>query len=170
MSDTETTPETPTETPAGEPKVFSEDYVKDLRNENAGLRVSKKEAVDAAKVETRAAVIGEYEPQLVAKDTEIASLKADLTTATTDSLKLRAVLGAEGVQAGDVLELVDLVQGNDEESISASVQRVLKVYGKQETKSPAFDPSQGLGGGDIPLNGDKVVRMFENALGIKTSR
>lgn len=157
------TPETPT--------TFSADYVKDLRDEAARYRTEKKDAVDTAKTETRSEVVKEYEPQLAEKDGEIATLKADLGTATVDNLKLRAVLGAEGVSAGDVLELVELVQGTDEETISESVKRVLKVYSKnQNPVVPNSDPSQGSGGGTIPLNGDPVVRMFEQALGIKTSR
>ncbi|AGY36957.1 scaffolding protein [Mycobacterium phage Stephig9] len=152
-------------TDAPEGKTFSEDYVKSLRDEAAAARVGKKEAVDTAKTETRAEVIAEYEPQMAEKDTQIATLTADLATAQVENQKLRAVLGSEGVAAGDVLDLVDLVQGSDEESISESVKRVLAVYGKRETKSPAYDPSQGMGGGNIPLNGDPVLNILKQAVG-----
>ncbi|AER26396.1 head scaffolding protein [Mycobacterium phage Saintus] len=169
MSDTPGTPDaTPSATPATptpEPDTFSRDYVETLRSENAAARVKNKEAVETAKTETRAEVIAEYEPQMAEKDTQIATLTADLTAAQVDNQKLRAVLASEGVAAGDVLDLVDLVQGSDEESISESVKRVLAVYGKRETKSPAYDPSQGMGGGNIPLNGDPVLNILKQAVG-----
>ena len=150
-------------------KTFSADYVKDLRDEAAKYRTEKAGAVEAAKVETRADVIKEYEPQIAEKDGEIATLKADLSVATVENLKLKAVLGSEGVDASDVLELVDLVQGDDEESISDSAKRVLKFYSKQDKdpKSPPFDPTQGHGGATPPLNGDPILNILKAAVGAK---
>lgn len=151
-------------------KSFSAEYVKDLRDEAAKYRTEKAGAVETAKVETRAEVINEYEPQLAEKDSEIASLKTDLSVATVENLKLKAVLGSDGVDAGDVLELVDLVQGDDEESISESAKRVLKFYSKQDKdpKSPPFDPTQGHGGGGaVPLNGDPILNILKAAVGAK---
>lgn len=151
-------------------KTFSAEYVRDLRDEAAKYRTEKSSAVETAKVETRADVIKEYEPQLADKDGEIASLKADLSVATVENLKLKAVLASEGVDASDVLELVDLVQGDDEESISESAKRVLKFYSKQDKdpKSPPFDPTQGHGGGGaVPLNGDPILNILKAAVGAK---
>lgn len=151
-------------------KTFSAEYVKDLRDEAAKYRTEKAGAVEAAKVDTRAEVIKEYEPQLADKNSEIATLKADLSAATVENLKLKAVLGSEGVDASDVLELVDLVQGDDEESISESTKRVLKFYSKQDKdpKSPPFDPTQGHGGGGaVPLNGDPILNILKAAVGAK---
>lgn len=151
-------------------KTFSAEYVKDLRDEAAKYRTEKSSAVEAAKVDTRAEVIKEYEPQLADKTGEIASLKADLSVATVENLKLKAVLASEGVDAGDVLELVELVQGDDEESISESAKRVLKFYSKQDKdpKSPPFDPTQGHGGGGaVPLNGDPILNILKAAVGAK---
>ncbi|ASR77120.1 head scaffolding protein [Mycobacterium phage MyraDee] len=162
MSDTPSTPETPAapETPA---ETFSRDYVEGLRTEAAKYRNEKKDAVETAKTEARSEVVKEYEPQLAERDTTIAGLTSDLSAREVELAKLKAVLGAE-IPTEDVLTVAELVQGTDEESISASVQRVKSIYGKTPGKGPAFDPSQGHGG-HIPLNGDPVLEMFRKALG-----
>ncbi|OBJ41330.1 hypothetical protein A5630_23100 [Mycolicibacterium mucogenicum] len=162
----------PADTPdTADGKTFSAEYVADLRAENARRRVEAKDAVEAARTETRAEVVTEYEPQLAEKDTQIAALTADLSAAQADNLKLRAVLAADGVEAADVLELVDLVQGTDEAGITSSLERVLKVYGKRKADSAptprATDPSQGSGGDVVPLNGNGVVNMLKAAVGAR---
>ena len=163
MSDSIETPSGDNETPEVKQDTFSREYVQELRDEAAKYRNEKKDAVELAKTETRAEVLKEYEPQLAEKVEEIATLTTDLTEARNENLKLRAVLGSEGVAAGDVLELAELVSGNDEESISESVSRVLKIYGKQETKSPAYDPTQGKGAPPA-LNSPKLLQALKNAV------
>lgn len=163
MSDTETTEATP-KVPEAESDTFSRDYVEALRNEAAKYRTEKKDAVEEAQAKTRAEVVKEYEPELAERDSKIASLTNDLNTLQVENQKLRAVLGAEGVAAGDVLELVELVQGEDEESISDSVKRVLKFYNKGGASSDAVDPTQGHGN-HMPLNGDPVLDALKRAVG-----
>lgn len=161
--------EAPATDPASAPETFSREYVEGLRGEAAKYRNEKKDAVDAAKAEAVAEAVAEYEPKVAERDTQISTLTADLAAATTDNLKLRAVLGSEGVATGDVLSLVELVQGTDEESISESVKRVLAVYGKKDTSSPAYDPTIGSGNGGAvpPLNGDPVLNLLRRAVGAK---
>lgn len=161
--------------PAGEPSTddsalpeWAREKLTKANNEAAKYRTEKNDAVTKAQTDTRAEVIAEYEPQVSERDAQIATLTTDLTAATTDNLKLRAVLGSEGVAASDVLDLVELVQGSDEESITASVKRVLAVYGKKESASPAYDPTIGSGnGGTVPLNGSPVLDMLKAAVGAK---
>ncbi|AZS11985.1 scaffolding protein [Mycobacterium phage Zetzy] len=162
MSDTPTTTETQNAADQGqEPKVetFSRDYVEELRRENAGLRVSKKEAVEAAKAE----VIREYEAKAAEKDTTITELQTSLSDRDLELLKIKAVLGAE-VPTEDVLDVVSLIQGTDEDSVSESVKRVKALLGKAPAKSPAFDPTQGSGS-HIPLNGNPLLDALKRAVG-----
>lgn len=148
---------------ANVPETFSREYVTELRDEAAKYRNEKKDAVTTAQAETRAEVVGEYEPQLAAKDTEIGSLKETVATQGIELLKLKAVLGAE-VPTADVLTVAELVQGSDDETISESVKRVMSIYGKTPAKGPYVDPSQGTGG-DIPLNGNKLLSALSRAVG-----
>lgn len=167
MSETHTTPETPaTSDQSQEPKVetFSREYVEGLRSEAAKYRNEKKDAVEAAKTETRAAVVKEYEPQLAEKDSRISELESDLSARDLELLKLKAVLKAE-IPTEDVLDVVTLIQGTDEETVSESVKRVKALLGKAPAKGPAFDPTQGAGTGHMPLNGNPVLDALKRAVG-----
>lgn len=163
------TPDTPDVTPADIPdvdpeaKTFSEDYVKGLRAENAAARVAKKEAVDSAKVEVRAEVVAEYEPQIAERDTRITELETAFADQSLELVKLRAVIAAK-VPTDDIDAVAGLVQGTDDESIGDSVKRVMSIYGKKEQLSPPIDPSQGAGG-TTPLNGDKIANLLKRAVG-----
>lgn len=146
-----------------EGKTFSEDYVKKLRDENAAARVAKKEAVDAAKIEVRAEVVAEYEPQIAERDTRITELETAFADQSLELAKLRAVIAAK-VPTDDIDTVAGLVQGTDDESIGDSVKRVMSIYGKKEQLSPPIDPSQGAGG-TTPLNGDKIANLLKRAVG-----
>ena len=165
MSDSATTSTPATAAPeAGQPETFSREYVTELRNENAGLRVSKKEAVEAAKTEARSEAIKEYEAQVSERDTTISTLQTDLSARDLELLKIKAVLAAE-VPSEDVLDVVTLIQGTDDESVSESVKRVKALLGKAPATVPATDPTQGAGSGHIPLNGDPVLNVLKRAVG-----
>ncbi|AEK07380.1 scaffolding protein [Mycobacterium phage Rockstar] len=173
MSDTQTTStETPSTPDNGqEPKVesFSREYVEGLRQEAAKYRNEKKDAVEAAKTETRAEVVREYEATVAAKDTEITDLKSQLDSTTLELTKLKAVVEAK-IPVEDILDVVTLVQGSDEESVSESVNRVKTLLNKAPASHPAYDHTQGAGGGTPPLNGDPVLRILEQAVGAKSRR
>ncbi|MDV6975330.1 hypothetical protein [Mycobacterium intracellulare] len=164
MSDTPTTPETP-ETPAApeapKQETFSRDYVETLRQEAARYRNEKKTAADEARAET----IKDYEGKLAEKDTAYSEMESAFGEAYTELLKLKAILREE-IPAEDVLEVLELVQGNDAETIEASVKRVKSLLGKSPAKDRAIDPSQGKGN-PIPLNGDKVTNMLKAAVGAR---
>jgi|SRR5699024_520989 len=147
-------------------ETFSREYVEDLRAEAAKYRTEKKDAVDAAKTEARAEAVQEYETQVAERDSKIGELETTLSDRTLELTKLKAVLSAE-IPSEDVLEVAELVQGTDEESISESVKRVKALLSKGSPKSPAFDPTQGSGNNHIPLNGDPVLKALNNALGLK---
>ncbi|AJD82434.1 scaffolding protein [Mycobacterium phage Sheen] len=169
MSETQSTQET-TSTPDNgqEPKVetFSREYVEGLRSEAAKYRNEKKDAVETAKTETRADVIKEYEPQLAERDTKISSLESDLSARDLELLKIKAVLNA-GIPSEDVLNVVSLVQGTDDESVSESVSRVKALMSKAPASQPPVDHTQGTGGGVPPLNGDKVLNILKAAVKAK---
>lgn len=144
--------------PEAKQETFSLDYVQELRNEAAKHRTKAKEAGEAA----RAEVIKEYEGKLTEKDASLTELQQAHTEASLELLKLKTVLEAK-VPTDDILEVVALVQGSDEESVSASVERVKKLLGKTPANVPAVDSTQGKGGA-IPLNGNPVLDMLKAAV------
>lgn len=164
MSDTPTTPETPATPPAPEAakqETFSRDYVETLRQEAAQARVAKKTAVDEAKAE----VIKDYEGKLAEKDTAFAELQTAHGETTLELLKLKAVVAAQ-IPVEDIGDVVTLVQGTDEETISASVERVKALLGKSPKKDRPVDPSQGQGS-HLPLNGNPLLDMIKGAVGAR---
>ncbi|AXH50385.1 scaffolding protein [Mycobacterium phage Ollie] len=166
MSDTPTTTDTPAATDQGqEPKVetFSREYVEGLRSEAARYRNEKKDAVEEAKTATRAEVVKEYEPQIAEKDSRISELEIDLSARALELLKIKAVLNAE-IPSEDVLDVVTLIQGTDDDTVSESVKRVKALLGKAPAKSPAFDPTQGSGS-HLPLNGNPLLDALKRAVG-----
>jgi len=166
MSETPTNTEAPADSSPGQaPKVesFSADYVKDLREEAARYRNEKKQAVEDARTEARTEVVKEYEPKVAERDQAISQLQQDLSARDLELLKLKAVL-AEGIPSEDVLDVVTLIQGDDEESVSESVKRVKALLGKSPAKQSPVDHSQGRGGDVPPLNGDKVLNILKAAV------
>ena len=162
MSD-ETTTETVTPAAPEAPKqeTFSLDYVQGLRQEAAKYRTEKNEAVAAAKAELAA----KYDQALAAKDSEFEAVRNDMSARELELVKLRAAIKA-GIPSGDVLDVVDLVQGSDEESISESVARVKQLIGKAPTRDRPIDPSQGSGN-TLPLNGDPLLESLKKIVGYR---
>jgi len=167
MPDAPTTPETPA-TPAPEAaptqqETFSRDYVESLRQENANHRLKAKTAGD----EARAEVIKEYEGKLAAKDTAFTELQSTHAETSTELLRLKAILAEDDFAKEDVLKVLDLVSGSDEETISESVKRVKAIYGgKSPAKDRPVDPSQGQGS-HLPLNGSPLLDMLKGAVGAR---
>ncbi|AYD87046.1 scaffolding protein [Mycobacterium phage NicoleTera] len=172
MSDT-ATPETPAEgAPAAavvdphkpEPKVFDEAYVKELRSENASLRVGKREAVEAAVNAAKEA----HTAELVARDTRISELENELGQAWTLLQKYETTIDAK-VPSDKVRAFVEILQGTDADSITESAKKNLELIGGFDRKPvPGFDPTQGFGGrkSDMPLNGDPILDAIKQTLGI----
>lgn len=140
-------------------ETFSRDYVESLRAEAAKYRVEKNTAVDAAK----ASVIKDYEGKAAERDVKFSELETNYATAQLDLLKLKSVLEAD-LPISDVLEVVALVQGTDEESVKESVNRVKSLLGKSPAKVLATDATQGSGS-TVPLNGNPVLEILKRAVG-----
>lgn len=161
-----TTVETPVVTdPPKEPetKVFDEAYVKSLRDEAAAARVAKREAEEAA----REAVKTEYESKLAEESVKYTELQNELSKAQLELEKVYVSLDAK-VPSDKVRAFVEILKGDDRESIEASAKSGLELFGGFDSKSPAYDPSQGLGGRkEIPLNGDPILNAIKQAVGIK---
>ncbi|AIS73688.1 scaffolding protein [Mycobacterium phage Panamaxus] len=169
MSDTQSTTETPAESGQGqEPKTetFSREYVEGLRQEAAKYRNEKKDAVEAAKTEARAETIREYEEKAAEKDATISDLQSKLNDSTLELTKLKAVVEAK-IPVEDILDVVTLVQGTDEETVSESVKRVKALLDKAPASQSPVDHTQGAGGGVVPLNGDPVLNVLKRAVGAK---
>lgn len=162
MSDTAPAPTTDAAPEAGQTpqETFSRDYVEALRNEAANYRNKAKTAAD----EARAEVAKEYKGKLTEKDTAFTALQNTSTEASTELLKLRAVIAAK-IPVEDIEDVVALVQGSDEESVSESVNRVKSLLGKSPAKVAATDPTQGAGNGTVPLNGNPVLDILKRAVG-----
>ena len=141
-------------------ETFTLDYVQKLRDEAAAHRIKAKEAGEAA----RAEVIKEYEGKLAEKDTSLTELDAAHKEASELLLKLQAVIAAK-IPVEDIDDVVALVQGTDEESVSESVSRVKSLLGKSPSHVPATDTTQGSGGGVVPLNGNPVLDILKRAVG-----
>lgn len=172
MSDNTTTPSTDgievsaqeVEKPLdSQPKLFDEAYVKSLREEAAAARVAKKDAVEAAVKELREANAAE----LASRDTAYTELQGELEKAKIELEKLYVTIDA-GVPSDKVRAFVSILQGNDSDSIKASAKSAYELAGGFQTKSPAFDPTQGFGGREpLPLNGDPILQAIKSAVGIK---
>ncbi|CAA79392.1 head scaffolding protein [Fromanvirus L5] len=172
MSDNPTPESTPeAETPEVEKpmepqgKVFDEAYVQSLRQEAAAARVAKKDAVEAAEARVKA----EYEAKLAERDTAYTELQNQLGQAWIELEKVYLSLDAK-VPNDKVRAFVEILEGNDRDSIAESVKSRLELVGGfgNKTPSPAFDPSQGRGGKPpIPLNGDPILEAIKAAVGIK---
>lgn len=148
---------------APQQETFSRDYVESLRSEAAKYRTEKNGAVEAAKD----ALTKDYEGKLAEKDTVLADLQKQTAVTSLELLKLKTVLEAQ-VPVADVLEVVQLVQGDNEADVKASVERVKNLLAKgQPAPTPATDPTQGRGGPAIPLNGDPVLNLLKNAIAHK---
>ena len=146
-----------------QPKLFDEAYVKSLRDEAAAARVAKKDAVDAALKTANET----HQASLAERDTAYTELQNELASARLELEKLYVSIDAN-VPSDKVRAFAGLIQGSDTESIQASAKAAYDLAGGFATKSPAFDPTQGLGGRkDIPLNGDPILQAIKNAVGIK---
>jgi hypothetical protein len=100
---------------------------------------------------------------LTAKEAALNSLQAEFNTASLQLLKMQAVLEAE-IPAEDVLDVVALVQGEDEKTVTESVKRVKSLLGKAPSKDRPVDPSQGSGN-VLPLNGDPLLETVRRIVG-----
>lgn len=157
--DTTTESVTPAAPAAPKPETFSLDYVQGLRQEAAKYRTERNEAVERVKTELQS----EFESQLSAKDSEFGELKSELSSRQVELVKLKAILAA-GIPTDDVLTVAELVQGEDEETVSKSVERVKSLIGKNPPKDRPVDPSQGTGNA-IPLNGDPLLETIKRIVG-----
>ena len=164
MPETDST--TPAEAPAAAPeahpapKTYSKEYVQELRQEAANYRVQKNEAVETAK----AAVTQQFQGQLAEKDVTITQLQNELGSVQLELEKIRTALEAK-VPSDKVLAFASILQGSDPDAIKASAATATELFGGFDSKSPAYDPTQGSGGGVIPLNGDPLLNMLKKVVG-----
>lgn len=165
MSDTDITPadsqpaSVPETHPA--PEVFSKEYVQELRNEAARYRTQKNEAVEATKV----ALATEFEAKLAEKDVALTEIQQQLSNAQLELEKLYVALEAK-VPSEKVRAFAAILQGSDKDSISESAASAKELFGGLNESSPAFDPTQGAGGGVLPLNGDPLLNALKKVVGI----
>lgn len=144
-------------------ETFSKEHVQELRNEAAKYRIEKKDAVELARTEVRAEVIREYEAKMAERDQALTGIQNEFSTTKLELLKLKSVLAAD-IPSVDVMEVVSLVQGSDEDSISDSVARVKALIGKVPQRDLPVDRSQGTGN-PLPLNGDPLLDALKRIVG-----
>lgn len=165
MSDEATTPTEAAAQPAPaaeKAETFGLEYVQQLRGEAAKYRNEKKEAVEAA----RAEVTQQWESKLDQASNAASKLQAELSTAQTEMVKVTTALTL-GVPGEKVVQFASLLQGGSEEEIKTSAQSAKELFGDFKTSQPATDPTQGSGGGAIPLNGDPILAALVKAVGPK---
>lgn len=165
MSDTDSTPTAdvtaaaaPEAHPA--PETFSKEYVQELRNEAARYRTQKNEAVEATKL----AVAKEFEAKLAEKDVTLTDLQQQLSNAQLELEKLYVALEAK-VPSEKVRAFAAILQGSDRDSITEAAESAKELFGGFDSSSPAFDPTQGAGGGVLPLNGDPLLNALKKVVG-----
>lgn len=160
--DSTTTAEAPAAAPVAPtaPETFSKEYVQELRQEAAKYRTQKNEAIEAAE----AAVTQQFQGQLAEKDVSITELKNELSATQLELEKIRTALEAK-VPSDKVLAFASILQGSDPDAIKASAATATELFGGFDSKSPAYDPTQGSGGGVIPLNGDPLLNMLKKVVG-----
>lgn len=166
MSDTDNTPAesapaaaTP-EVAAPAPETFSKEYVQELRNEAANYRNRAKTAAD----EARAAVQAEYDAKLADKDVAYLELQNQLGQAWIELEKVYTAIEAR-IPSDKVRAFAAILQGDDADSIKESAKTAADLFGGLDSKSPAFDPTQGKGGTPLPLNGDPLLNALKKAVG-----
>lgn len=150
MSDTTPQPDAEVTEPsesAETPKVFDEDYVKRFRDEAAGYRVKLKaiedrDKTDAEKHSERVAEL-EAENARFKKDAERAGWIRDAATAT-----------------GMPVEALEVIGGDDYDTVLAGAQRIKSLIPEQKTMIPA-----GAERADLPLNGGGIEDALRKALG-----
>lgn len=143
------------------PKVYDEDYVKELRQEAAAARVAKKDAVEAVEK----ALNEKHAAELAARDTAYTELENELAKERIELQKLRTALEAK-VPSDKVLAFVEILQGEDADSIAESARKNLELIGGFSEKPVlGFDPTQGFGGKrTLPLNGDPLLQALVKAV------
>lgn len=144
-----------------EPKLFDEAYVKSLRDEAASARIAKKDAVEAAEKALKDA----HAAELAARDTAYLELQNELGAAWIELEKIQTSLDAK-VPSDKVKQFVSILQGEDKDSIQESAKSALQLFGGFDSKTPAFDPTQGSGGRNpMALNGDPILDAIKRAVG-----
>lgn len=165
MSDNDSSTPTDASTqPAPEAKqaeTFTKEYVQELRNEAAKYRIEKNEAVEQAK----AAVAADFQKQMAEKDVALAEAQNQLGQAWIEMEKLYVSLDAK-VPSERVRAFAEILKGEDPETIRESAKSAKELFTGLETKSPAIDPTQGSGGGVVPLNGDPLLNALKKVVGI----
>jgi len=72
-----------------------------------------------------------------------------------------------GVPSERVVQFASILKGGSEEEIRASAESAKELFGEVKKHQPATDPTQGSGGGPVPLNGDPILAALVKAVGPK---
>jgi len=145
---------------APQTETFSREYVEELRRENAKHRTAKAEAVDAVKAQ----LTQEYEAKLAEKDTAYAELQNQLGDAWVELEKVYTAIDAK-VPSEKVRAFAEILKGSDPDSIKESAKSAKELFGGFGKADAPTDPTQGSGGGHLPLNGDPILNAIKKAVG-----
>ncbi|MBK0420162.1 DUF4355 domain-containing protein [Leucobacter sp. CSA1] len=137
----------PVEVEPAEGKTFDEAYVKKLREEAASYRVKLKEIEDRDKSEAE-----KVAERLAELEQENARFKRESERAgwIRDAAK----------QTGLPVDAIEVLGGDDAESVLAAAQRIKSLIPEQGTVIPAGVEREAL-----PLNGDGIEVALRKALG-----
>lgn len=84
-------------------------------------------------------------------------------SADIELMRMKAVVNAN-IPTERINEAVELVQGDDEETITESVNKIVAVLNRPEPAKPrAIDPTQGHGGGPADKPEDPLVKALIRA-------
>lgn len=85
-------------------------------------------------------------------------------SADIELMKMKAVVNA-GIPTEHINEAVEIAQGDDEETITESVDKIVAVLNRptEPPRPRAYDPTQGHGGGPADKPEDPLVRALIRA-------
>lgn len=136
---------------------FAQKMIAELRDEAKKYRLRSKEAAEKALSEAEA----QHAEALSSLTAELESVAAERDSMRTELARLKAALNA-GVPAEMADEFASRLKGETAEDYVEDAKRLLEIFQPNKPERKA-NPAQGQ---HLPLNGDPVLNMVKNKLGI----
>jgi len=160
--DNKTATETPVE-PAKQQEVIPEWARKQISEANAEAAKYRTER-NNIEAETKAALSADFDTQFKTLSDEKSAITAERDTATSQLTKLKVALAA-GIPGETAVEFAALLQGNDEDELTAHAGKLKEMFGAPGKASRAIDPSHGAGANNTSLSGaDQFAALIQKHL------
>lgn len=161
--DNKTVTETPQEPAAKTPEVLPEWARKQISEANAEAAKYRTER-NNIEAETKAALSADFDTQFKTLSDEKSAITAERDTATTQLNKLKVALAA-GIPGETAVEFAALLQGSNEEELTAHAGKLKEMFGAPGKASRAVDHSHGAGANNTSLSGaDQFAALIQRHL------